>query len=94
MTFKIHNNTGMSGDTMVHDEDTADRIVPGGLPVKNIFISVEANEPVKVFFELDFMGIDLRGLQNFGVRMRVPGTERIAEVAEIRYKDGSVYRCP
>lgn len=91
--YKLINNTGLSKDTMLYNEETADRVVPGGMPVRNIHAICEAGEPVKILIEVDFLEFDLGGAR-LGVRMRIPGTQEIADVAEIRYKDGRVFRLP
>jgi len=93
MTLKIINNTGNSADVMVYDQETADRLVPGGLPVTSIVVVMRSGEPVKAYFEMDFLQLDVSGVSQAGVRMRIPGTQEVADVAEIRYKDGRVYRC-
>jgi len=94
MTYKVLNNTGLAKDTMVYNEETADRVVPGGLPVRAITVRMESGKPVVAFLEVDFVEVGLSSIKKLIVQMRIPGTQEIAEVSEIRYKDGRVFRLP
>lgn len=92
MGLKLINNTGKGQDTLVYNQETAERIVPDGLPVRSIIVDITSGEPVKIYMELDYLQVDLDNGTLGGVKMRIPGTTEIADVAEIRYKNGRVVR--
>jgi hypothetical protein len=89
---KIINNTGHGKDTVILNEETADRLVPGLLPVRKVTVELEAGLPVRCLLELDFTEVDIAGVSAFELYMRVPGTTEIAPVQEIRWKDGRVFK--